>query len=392
MASHAAILTGLTPSALRVLEPHDRLADSYETIAEALSEDGYYCAAFLSGPFLRAPYNMSQGFSHYDDSPSAVSTGNAHGDVTNPEMEEKVVSYLRSLPPRPFLLFAYFWDVHFDFIPPPPYDTLFVRPEMEPFDLCGFDQNSEIRPDMSRGRLEYLVSQYDGEIRATDEMLGRIFRVLREQGLWDDTAILLTADHGEEFFEHGEKGHKNNLHRESLHVPLLLKLPAGKGKPGVDPRHATLLDLFPTMLDLAGAPASDAASGRSLLRADAPGRDLHFELRVTRYGPSIADGSLQAWTADTYAASDGKTKYMRLPRDRGERLYDVAVDPGESHDLSGERAFALPGWREKIDAWREAAARVASEHGEGGAVPLSPDERERLEALGYIRIAPRSVP
>ncbi|RPJ40963.1 MAG: hypothetical protein EHM19_12820, partial [Candidatus Latescibacterota bacterium] len=88
LASHAAILTGLTPSALRVLEPHDRLADSYETIAEALSEDGYYCAAFLSGPFLRAPYNMNQGFSHYDDSPSAVSTGNAHGDVTNPEMEE----------------------------------------------------------------------------------------------------------------------------------------------------------------------------------------------------------------------------------------------------------------------------------------------------------------
>jgi arylsulfatase A-like enzyme len=375
-----------------VLEPHDRLADSYETIAEVLSENGYYCIAFLSGPFLRAPYNMNQGFSQYDDGPSAVSTGNAHGDVTNPAMEEKITAFLRSSPPRPFFLFAYFWDVHYDFIPPAPYDTLFVEPGMEPFDIRGFDQNAAIAPGMSPHRLSYVVSQYDGEIRSTDEMFGRIFRVLRDEGLWENTAILLTADHGEEFFEHGEKGHKNNLHRESVHVPLLLKRPGGEGGGGADTRLVTLLDVFPTIAEIGGAGASGSGEGRSLLGAPGGERDVFLELRITHYGPSPADGSLRTWTADMFAASDGDKKYIRLPRDRGERLYDLAVDPKEARDLSDSLSAELPVWREKVDNWHERMIRLSSEHGAGGEAPLSADERERLEALGYIRIAPRTAP
>ncbi|MFH1680631.1 MAG: sulfatase, partial [Candidatus Eisenbacteria bacterium] len=386
--SHASLFTGLPPTALQVTEPHHRLADSYETLAEILSEEGYYCIGFVSGPFLRTPHNLNQGFSHYDDTPSSVSTGNAHGDRTNPEMEEKISAFLRSLPPKPFFLFAYFWDVHYDFIAPPPFDTLFTDPGTEPFDTRGFERNGEIHPGMRAERLRYVISQYDGEIRCTDEMLGRIFGVLRETSLWDRTAILLTADHGEEFFEHGEKGHKNNLHRESLHVPLLVKLP-GAAAPRADSRLATPTDLFPTALTLAGAAGRDPRDGLSLLGEPPESRDLFFELRHTYYGPSIAAGSMGTKTFDAHAATDGALKYMLFPRGGGERLFDLAGDPDETVDLSAARPADVAAWREKVGAWKEEAGRIASEHGAAGEAVLSSEEKRRLEALGYIQIVPR---
>ncbi len=386
--SHASLFTGLPPTAAQVLEPHHRLGDSYETLAEALSAEGYYCIGFVSGPFLRTPHNLHQGFSRYDDSPSSVSTGNAHGDLTNPEMEEKVSAFLRSLPPRPFFLFAYFWDVHYDFIPPVPFDTLFTDRRMERFDCRGFERNPEIRPDMSVEKLRYVVSQYDGEIRCTDEMLGRIFGILRETTLWEETAVIVTGDHGEEFFEHGEKGHKNNLHRESLHVPLLVKLP-GRVPSRTDNRLATLLDLFPTILEMSGANSRVPREGLSLLADPPRSRDLFFELRHTYYGPSIAAGSLGTRTFDSHAGTDGTFKYMKPVREARERLYRVDNDPGETSDVAEGREADRAVWREKLANWRLRAERIASEHGAGRDAVLSADEKQRLEALGYIEIGPR---
>ncbi len=385
--SHASLLTGLPSSALQVTEPHHKLDDSYATLAEMLADEGYSTAAIVSGPFLRTPYNLNQGFDLYDDTPSAITQQNAHGDITNPAMERKVIEYLRAPREEPFFLFAYFWDIHYDFIPPPPFDTMSVTPGMEPFDASRFEMNPEIHPGMSGGRLDYVLSQYDGEIRCTDEMFGRIFDVLREEGLWETTAILITSDHGEEFFDHGEKGHKHNLHRESLHVPFLWKLP-GPAVPGVDPCPVSLLDVVPTVLDLCGAPAPGELTGRSLMKKAADARELFHELYITYYGYIIGKGYAGTKTFDAFALREGDFKYMRLPRKGGERLYDLAADPLETADLSDSPAAELPAWREKVKAWTDRTKEIAAAHGDAGDASLSDEERERLEALGYIRKAP----
>jgi len=390
--SHASLLTGLYPSELQVTEPHHSLDDSYRTLAERLADEGYTCVAFTSGPFLRKPYNLNQGFSFYDDSPSALSQENAHGDITNPVMEEKVTAFLRSMPAQPFFLFAYFWDVHYDYNPPAPYDTLFVTDEMEPFDISRFEMNDQIAPGIRTPRLAYIVSQYDGEIRCTDEMFGRIFEAVREEGLWDETAILVTSDHGEEFFDHGNKGHKHSLHRESVHVPLIIK-PAGVAEARRDDRLASLLDVAPTILEMCGIGRPDSMRGRSLLRppeGDHP--ELFHELMLTYYGFVIGGGFVGPKTFPSFALRDGDFKYMALPRKGGERLYHVSEDPFERHDLSDSLSADLPRWREKIRAWKKDLAATAAGHGTASTPALSREERERLEALGYLQAAPRSPP
>jgi arylsulfatase A-like enzyme len=117
----------------------------------------------------------------------------------------------------------------------------------EPFDLHDYERRDDLGPDLAPGRRAYLWSQYEGEIRATDAVLGELFGLLRARGLWDDSLIIVTADHGEEFLEHGYTGHKNNLHAESVHVPLLIKYPRQHPR-GRDDRMVSLVDVYPTVL------------------------------------------------------------------------------------------------------------------------------------------------
>lgn len=391
LTAHASLMTGLYPAAHGVLEPTDRLADGFVTLAEALSEPAgdrppYATAAFVSGPFLRAAFHLGQGFALYDDSAASPGEVASHGDVTNPAMERKIVSYLRSSPPEPFFLFGYFWDIHYDYIPPPPFDTLFAPPGAEKFDISRFEFNDGIRPGMSRERLTYVVSQYDGEIRCTDEMLGRILAVIREEGLWDDTIIIVTADHGEEFFEHGEKGHKHNLHVESLRVPLLVK-PAGRFEPRVERAAVSLVDLFPTLAPGGRGASPGGAGGRALpgWRSSTDGRealvaDLALPLRA------VVNGEVVAKRTDRHLAlRTGLHKLIRLPRREGVRLYSVDDDPAERRDLSAQR----PDLCDSLDAvlTRRLAAmeESAAMTGDGGTAAISPEERARLEALGYMK-------
>src|SRR5262249_53306063 len=206
----------------------------------------------VTGPSPSRPCGLGLGSETWDDS---IAPGVDHpaAEPTDPKMEAAVRRFLESGrdPARPFLLFLYFWDPHYAYLPPPPYDSMFVPAGAEKVDVTDYERNTKVNATMPRPQLDYVVSQYDGEIRATDDALGRIFGMLRERGLWDDTALVITADHGEEFFDHGQKGHKNNLYVESLHVPLLVK-PAERAPPRRDERVVAGVDVFPTLLELAG--------------------------------------------------------------------------------------------------------------------------------------------
>ncbi len=386
LAAHASLFTGLYPPAHQTDGPRDRLDASYPTLAEALARRGFATAGVVSGPYLRRSYGLSQGFEQWVDGIAAPIDPLAHDDVTNPQM---LVALERMLdardPKRPFLLFAYFWDPHFDFRPPPPYDEMFVGEGDEPMDASSFDTNPAIHPYMARERLDWIRAQYAGEVRWTDDHLGRLFAALRERGLWDDTLVILTADHGEEFFEHGAKGHKKNLHVETVRVPLIVKYP-GQHEGVRDDRLVSLVDVVPTVLDVVGLEPDFPVQGRSLRAAPEAGRAIFFDLLATRYTRQ-AGGPVSRRARRWRAVQDAEHKLIRRGRDDAverEELYATRSDPGERDDLAGRLPERQSSLQVLLGAHLDESARIASRYRRGGEVELGPEERERLRALGYL--------
>lgn len=388
LAAHASLFTGLYPTAHQTEGPSDRLDDSYPTLAEVLARRGFATAGIVSGPYLRRIHGLSQGFEEWEDGIAEVLHSTAHDDVTNPQMLSALERWLDARDPeQPFLLFAYFWDPHFDFQPPPPYDEMFVPPGAEAMDASSFDSNPAIHPYMSSERLDWIRAQYEGEVRWTDAHLGRLFAALRSRGLWDDTLIVVTSDHGEEFFDHGEKGHKKNLYAETVRVPLLVKYPDQRA--GVrDARIASLVDVVPTVLDVMGLVPDFPVQGYSLLGKPEPARTVFFELLTADYdqarpGGEPVPGRFERWRA----AQDAGHKLIRRGRSGDsstQELYVTGIDPGETDDRIESLPESASRLETRLGVHLDESAEIASQYERGGTVELGPEELERLRALGYL--------
>jgi len=385
--SHASIFTGLYPAAHGVVAYDHRLDDSHTTLAEVLHQAGYQTAAVVSGPFLRSIRNLDQGFELYDQSVTHPD-GNraAHGDVTNPGVERIVEGFLRGGrdPGRPFFLFLYLWDVHYDYLPPPPFDTMFVPPNAEPVDLRGYEVSSAVGPDSPPAQIDYVLAAYDGEIAATDALLGRLFGVLKELDVWDATAVAVTADHGEEFFEHGHKGHRNNLYQESLRVPLIVKLP-DRRPPSRRADPVSLVDLFPTILGLAGVENVPHHHGRSLLEpAAGASRPLFFELKTEWEAVDPATGERGVVSDLWLAVREGDHKLVLARNDGVRELFDLTRDPGERMPLGPDHGARLAELDDEIGTFLETMQRDARRFSRSAPIDLTPEEEERLRSLGYL--------
>ncbi len=388
LASHASLFTGLYPSTHQTIHATDKLGDAYETLAERLAGRGYETAGVISGPYLRRAHNLSQGFTHYYDEMASPTHVQAHSDVTNPRMEAAMRHVIEheTDPSRPFFLFAYFWDSHYDYLPPQPFDSMFTGPDCEQIEVRNFETTQVVNPNITPGQLAYVLSQYAGEVRATDETLGRFFQLLKDKGLWDDTVIIITADHGDEFFDHGEKGHFNNVYAETVHVPLIVKYAKG-GPRGRDSRLVSLVDVLPTALELAGAPPPQLP-GRSLLSKDPDeNRAIYYELTSVWYtfeskAPMVpASKRTRTWNG----IRRGAHKLVTSPELARTELYDVRSDPAEKSDISAAHTPLVQQLVADLDQWKQAEQQVAATFQRGGAAALSEAETERLRALGYIQ-------
>jgi arylsulfatase A-like enzyme len=385
--AHASILTGLYPAAHRVVAYNHRLDDSYPTLAELLGEAGYQTAAFVSGPFLQSQHNLDQGFQVFDQSASNPG-GNqaAHSDVTNDAIERLVTRFLAEGrdPERPLFLFVYLWDPHYDYIPPAPWDAAFVPPYAEPIDLVGYEVRDRVTEETPAEQLAYVVSQYDGEIAATDALLGRLFERLDETLSWDDTLVVVTSDHGEEFFEHGTKGHRNNLYEESLRIPLIVRAPGVSG-PVRDSRLVSQIDIFPTILEAAGIATAPHHHGRSLLAAaDAPPRPLFFELKTEWVARDEETGERGILSDLWLAVRDGDLKLV-LGRNEGRvELFDLSEDPTEQVPLGPGFRRRMTELDRKLQEHLEAMKADGERWERSGPVSLSPGQEDRLRSLGYL--------
>jgi arylsulfatase A-like enzyme len=300
----------------------------------------------------------------------------SHRDITNPIVYEAVTKWLDRHGDETFFLFVHMWDCHFDFIPPPPYDTMFDADYDGPITGEGFFFDQRINAQMPRRDLEHLIALYDGEIAWTDHHVGLIADALREMGLLEDTVVVVTSDHGTEFFEHGFKGHRTTLFDEVIRIPLIIRypkaLPAGKRVVA----QTRIVDIGPTVLELAGLESSVPAMGSSLVSLMGGERFEFGNLAISELFSVGRD--MRTMRSLEWKFTDDRAQRVRylidLVEDPAEKrpLFDLSRSPGpEVLAQYDETLGALDTWRRSI-----AAGGAASE--------IPEDVMMQLRSLGYV--------
>ncbi|MED5331155.1 MAG: sulfatase-like hydrolase/transferase, partial [Planctomycetota bacterium] len=249
-------------------------------------------------------------------------------------------------------------------------------------DDTGFMENDRITEGMDPRDREHLLALYDGEIRFTDGHLGVLFSALEREGLLDDTLVLVTSDHGDEFFEHGNKGHRRSVYEESVTVPLIV-FGGGVRAKGVRVDDVVgHVDLVPTILDMVGLPLPPELMGKSLapvLRGEPPSAGgIGSSLLQRHKRRSLESVRSKAWKVIIDHRAD---------RDLTE-AFDLNVDPEEQSPLEGDRAQALV---EEALSWletrgiREHHVRMTLGAGDPSKTALPPELEEQLRSLGYLK-------
>lgn len=337
--AHASILSGRLPFEHGVrdnvgfaVRPNERL------LSHMLHDAGYATAGVVSAYVLRKETGIGSGFDLFDaQMPTAspeMSIGQVQRDGADSEaLAERWTSGLTS--PK-FFLFLHLYEPHKPYTPPPRY----------------------------RGALAY-----DGEIEYADELVGRLLGTLRVRNLYESATIVLLSDHGEGLGDHGEQEHGVFIYDESIHVPLVVKLPAGVGRGRRVAEPVQHIDLVPTLLDLAGAPAK-GLRGRSL-RPLLTGQGRISEQGL--YAEALYPRYHFGWS-ELYALTDARYRFIKAP---ATELYDLQQDPDERRNLAAERA-------QTGTAMQLALERLLAGASIDRPSQVSGEERERLQALGYV--------
>jgi len=427
--AHAQLFTG-APPALHGVQYDDLALDpEMPTLPELLRGAGYFTAGFWTGWFLAGEYGFERGFHVYENAMTgglrlqteyerALRRGDldlarrlldgrehlGHQDVTSARVAERAAALLERVDAdEPLFLFAHLFDPHYDYVPPAPWDTRFDPDYDGDFDGRDFYTDPRVfdpsrTPPTRLGPrdVQHLFALYRGEIGWTDAQLGRLFDALREAGRLQRSLVVVTSDHGDEFFEHGGRGHRHTLYEELVHVPLLMVAPRGgeRGGPARVDALVGLSDVAPTVLEFAGLAPPPHAQGRSLLSALA-GAPLASEPQLATLalvGP-VGERERAYLLQDSLRGEDFKLiRTLVVDRDdrartRAVRWFDLAQDPRERSPVTDVADPRVRAAVEELDR-RLLRLRAAWE-----ALERSPAEARttrvqevfagELEALGY---------
>ncbi len=370
--SHMSMFTGVQPCEHGLTTGMEKVRPGFVTLAEVLRAAGYETGAVTEDGWLGYQHGFGHGFDFYAENKSAdVMAPDGQIDVTL----AKARAWIERNEDKPFFLFLHTFQVHGPFTPPKEYTGLFLEHRGA---VVNEDSPRELREDVA----------YDQEIRYTDDQLKGLFEFLRARGLLENTIVVVTADHGEEFLEHGEYGHGRNLFEEVTHVPLVLWGPGRVPRGQRIASTAGHIDLMPTLLALAGVEAPAQAQGRDLL---APAGDATSDApRFTESRTSVAIGKDfrgMPVLPPSFLVQHGTRKLARYREADGFRYeaYDLAGDPHERSPLrADDPAFAS--MKRALDDYEPAcAARLQDVGGPASEVELDPEREEKLRALGYLQ-------
>ncbi len=352
--SFAAAFTGLLPH--RVFHDWDLVYT--DTLARRFSEGGYRTAAFLNNTQLTAERHFDTGFDSYDYGPDPEETviENALGWLGK-NRREKLFAWIHFISPHsPYdyrELAAHLYDES--------YEGEFLKTTGGKFD-------AEKPQDVERIR-----SLYDGEVFYADALFGRLIKGLREGGFLDSSVVIVTSDHGEEFKEHGGFQH-DRLTEEHVRIPLIIHHPAS-----LSPLRSGILvsnlDLFPTLLSMAGIDFDGNLDGRDLTR-------------ISKEPEWIAGVSMLGARKRWLSMRRGRYKLIRMCMpEENQQLFDLVADPGEIRDLHQEMPHVTRRLYRDLGlalGGSPCAEMQAAMQGKGPTAGLSDENIEALKALGYL--------
>ncbi|HJS73211.1 MAG TPA: sulfatase-like hydrolase/transferase, partial [Vicinamibacteria bacterium] len=368
--THMSMLTGVLPTQHGLRHDQKRFA-SVPYLPEILARKGYETIGIVSSLLLTPTFGFDEGFDRYHalvDVPAASLVDHAIREVAVPDGRSR-------------FLFLHLFDAHWPYQPPP---ELLTRFGPRPKDISDLLKKViDRRPPAGPDEVEELKRLYDAEIFAADRELGRFFQALKDAGRYDRALIVVTADHGEGFYEHGFWQHSEVIYSEVTRVPLIVKWPENVRR-GRESRVVDQLHLFPTILEAASLETPLARKGLAAAEEAEALTEITWEGNETRGAAmkiAIRKGPLKYVATFEGDVSDPKF-VSRLVR---EELYDRSRDPGETNDLYGKTAAASSRSGFQSDARRfleEVRARRSSDPAR--AIVLDEETRERLRALGYL--------
>ena len=378
----ASLLTGTWPSihGARGKVVHlSPIRDEVPTAAEIFREQGFRTLALANAAFVSPLLHLDRGFEVYD-----------HRHAYNSDIrraDETVATALDLLAehgPTGVFLLIHLFDPHVDYDPPAGWETRFTGGRAEPPPPLTHEAALGLRADGGASPppeedLRYIEGLYYGEVGFVDAQVGRLIARLQEMGVYDRTTLVVTSDHGEEFWEHGGFEHGHTLYDELILIPLVVKFPAGV--PRVKQEVAAqvrILDVLPTLFALAGIEQPASFVGQSLLPyvSGEANADLVAFSEGTLYGSEKV-----AWRTGNY-------KYILNLTTDGEQfgeLYDWRVDPGELEDLVAARPQIATGLHQELASFFNEIKAQGDRMSQPRVENLSPQVIESLRSLGYIR-------
>ena len=372
------LLTGLYPSEhhLKVFVQKSSaqaargeiLSEEAETVAELLQPAGYRTALAGFQAQLSPRFRLDQGFDRYNSN-----LKNGAGQIV-----DSFLSWVDEEPERPFFAYLHFLDIHWPYCPPA---RLFGRfdPAYSPLSPCSGAkellarlQDRSLVPDAAGTRA--LRARYAEKLLSVDEELDRLFTELRRRRLWDDLAMVVTSDHGQEFGEHGGWIHGETLYDEMLHVPFVWKLPEAWAIAGGRrvPELVETRSLLPTLAAIAGVATPARVSAPSLL-----------PWLLGRGGGKPVVPWIVAESNGLYAVRDARFKLVIEPAKQTGRLYDLVADPGERVEVAETEVEARERLREAFRTWRAGLAPLPT--ATAASADLDAETEAGLRALGYLQ-------
>jgi arylsulfatase A-like enzyme len=385
--STATLLTGLFPETHGTKNEKHVLPRTATMISEHLRSLGFATAGLVANGYVSSKFGFQRGWDAWTNYVREGKTNRAQF-----VMDDAVAWLGRRPADKPFFLYVHTIEPHVPYMPPSKYralydDGLYNGPVQATGTAKLLEQIKTGAVKLSARDRVRLEALYDGEISYHDEHFGRLYDALAAAGLLEDTLIVITSDHGEEFFEHGSVGHGHSMYEELLHVPLIFRLPgAGARERGATcPADVGLVDVFPTVCELLGVECPEGLEGRSLV-------------------PLLAGDGADGWPRAAFSDFlDGQRvarlgRWKLIVRGLSTTLFDLQADPRETEDLSAKRPVALAMMLGLLGRHQgrfvptgEVGARPAAD----GKAPvrkvhkaeeteIDPETRKQLEALGYM--------
>jgi arylsulfatase A-like enzyme len=375
----------------------ERLSRERTTLAEALKDGGYHTAGFHSNLYLSADFGYDRGFDRFYDSKSdpsllsrvrqafkthlddsgifysllqsafnaterhaGVEIGSAY--VSANDLTDLALEWAEKVDTGPRFLWVHYMDVHHPYLPPDHYQRRFRSEPVDDERAIRLRRKMLEDPDrVTNEELETILDLYDAEIAFVDAEVARLIERLRE--MWGaDPVVAFTADHGEEFLDHGRFSHAATFYDEVLHVPLIIN---DNETSGTVSNLLGLLDLAPTLVDYADVPNPGAFLGRSVAQND------NYDRKHV-----IAEWADYEEMDRRYCLRTPEWKYVRM-EDEAERLFNLKTDPEETSNIVEEEPKKLSDFRKVID---EHTGRVDSRTIDA---EMDDDIRQRLRDLGY---------